>query len=55
MPATGDVMPAGTRHKTLVLLGFMLLALGLVACGDSGDGKSSAPTPQPQLTDWGNS
>ena len=21
MPATGDVMPAGTRHKTLVFLG----------------------------------
>ena len=26
-----------------------------ISIGDSGDGKSSAPTPQPQLTDWGNS
>ena len=40
MPATGDVMPAGTRHKTLVFLGFMLLALGLVGYGDSGPSQA---------------
>ena len=33
-------MPAGIGHKTLVFLGFMLLALGLVACGDT-------PEPEP--------
>ena len=40
MPATGDVMPPGTRHKTLVFLGFMLLALGLVGCGDGGPSQA---------------
>ena len=38
MPTTGDVMPAGTRHKTLVFLVFMLLAL--VGCGDSGPSQA---------------
>ena len=46
MPATGDVMPAGIGHKTLVFLGFMLLALGLVGCGD----PVPTPTPSPTYT-----
>ena len=36
-------MPTGTGYKTLVFLGFMLLALGLVGCGN-------APEPEPDAT-----
>ena len=40
-------MPAGTRHKTLVFLAFMLLTLGLVGCGDTPEpGPDTAPVTE---------
>ena len=41
-----ELNSGGKRREVTISLG---------DSGDSGDGKSSAPTPQPQLTDWGNS
>ena len=33
-------MAISIGHKTLIFLGFMLLALGLVGCGDSGPSQA---------------
>ena len=41
-----ELNSGGKRREVTISLG---------DSGDSGDGKSSAPTPQPQLTDFGNS
>ena len=64
MSTTGEVMLAGTGHKTLVFLGFMLVLLGLTACGGGADPESdvapvtelaqpdisaATPTPVPTL------